>query len=125
MNNWTPGSLLFWFAVAIVVPGIIVHFTLGRKGGHHLFDKDNLSADQIKNLPFDMVRKRTIWNLKGSAATIIGLAVGMLLYPIACLVGLPINVFGISDQKLILYAAGAVVLVITLGPAVYRRWHGD
>lgn len=125
MNNWTLGSFLFWIALAIVVPGVIIHFTLGRKGGHRLFDKDNLSADQIKNLPFEMVRKRTIWNLKGSAATIIGLAVALLLYPVACVVGVPINVFGISDQTLILYAAGAVVLLITLGPAVYRKWHGD
>ena len=125
MNNWTLGSFLFWFALAIVVPGVIVHFTLGRKGGHHLFDKDNLSDDQIKNLPFEMVRKRTIWTLKGSAATIIGLGVAIMLYPVACLVGLPINIFGISDQKLIIYAGGVVVVLITLGPAVYRKWGGD
>lgn len=122
MNDWTPGSLLFWFAVAIIVPGVIVHFTLGRKGGHHLFDRDNLSPDQIRNLPFEMVKKRTIWSLKGTAATIVGLAAAMLLYPLGCLIGLPINVFGISDQKLIYYAAGSVVLLVTVGPAIYRKW---
>lgn len=61
MNDWTLGSFLFWLAVAIFVPAIIVHFTLGRKGGHRLYDKDNLSKDEIRNLPFDMLRKRTIW----------------------------------------------------------------
>lgn len=114
-NNWTLGSLLFWFALAIFVPGVIVHFTLGRKGGHHLFDKDKLTSDQVKDLPFAMIRKRTAWNLKGSAATIIGLAVALLIYPVACAVGLPINVFGVSDQTLIFFTAGGIVLLITLG----------
>jgi len=125
MNDWTLGSFLFWLAVAIFVPAIIVHFTLGRKGGHRLFDKDNLSKDEIRNLPFDMLRKRTIWNLKGSAAAIVGLAVALTLYPLGCLIGLPINVFGITDETLIFYAAGAVVLLITLGPALYRKWHDE
>ena len=125
MNDWTLGSFLFWLAVAIFVPAIIVHFTLGRKGGHRLFDKEKLSKDEIRSLPFDMLRKRAIWNLKGSAATIVGLAVALALYPLGCLIGLPINIFGISDEKLIFYAAGAVVLMITLGPALYRNWRGE
>lgn len=125
LNNWTLGSFLFWLAAAIIVPAIIIHFTLGRKGGHRLFDKDNLSKDEIRNLPFDMLRKRTIWNLKESAAAIVGLAVALALYPLGCLIGLPINIFGISDEKLIFYAVGAVVLTITLGPALYRKWRGE
>jgi len=125
MNDWTLGSFLFWLAVAIFVPAIIVHFTLGRKGGHHLFDKDNLSKDEIRNLPFDMLRKRTIWNLKGSVAAIVGLLVVMALYPLGCLIGLPINVFGISDEKLILYTCVLIVLIITLGPALYGKWRGE
>jgi hypothetical protein len=125
MNNWTLGSFLFWLVVAIFVPAIIVHFTLGQKGGHRLFDNDNLSKDEIRNLPFDMLRKRTIWNLKGSAAAIVGLAVALALYPFGCLIGLPINIFGISDEKLIIYAAGAVVLLITLGPALYCKWRDE
>ena len=125
MNDWTLGSFLFWLAVAIFVPAIIIHLTLGQKGGHRLFDKDNLSKDEIRNLPFDMLRKRTIWDLKGSAAAIVGLAVALALYPFGCLIGLPINIFGISDEKLIIYAAGAVVLLITLGPALYRKWRDE
>lgn len=125
MNDWTLGSFLFWLAVAIFVPAIIVHFTLGRKGGHRLFDKDKFSKDEIRNLPFDMLRKRTIWNLKGSAVAIVGLAVALALYPLGCLIGLPINIFGISDEKLIIYAAGAIVLMITLGPALYRKWRDE
>lgn len=125
MNDWALGSFLFWLAVAIFVPAIIVHFTLGRKGGHHLFDKDKLSKDEIRNLPFDMLRKRTIWNLKESAAAIVGLAVALALYPLGCLIGLPIDIFGVSGEKLIIYAAGAIVLTITLGPALYRKWRGE
>ena len=49
----------------------------------------------------------------------------LVLYPLGCLIGLPINVFGISEQKLTFYIAGVVVLLITLGPAVYRKWRGD
>lgn len=125
MNDWTLGSFLFWLVVAIFVPAIIVHFTLGRKGGHHLFDKENLSKAEIRNLPFDMLQKKTIWNLKGSAAAIVGLLVVMALYPLGCLMGLPINIFGISDEKLILYTVGVFVLLITLGPALYRKWRGE
>ena len=125
MKSWTLGSFLFWFALAILVPGIIIHFTLGRKGGHHLFDDEMRSADEIRKLPFEMVRKRTVWNRQGSAAAIMGLAAVLVLYPLACLMGLPINVFGISDQKLTYYIAGVVVLLITLGPAVYKKWRGD
>ena len=125
MNDWTLGSFLFWLVVAILVPAIIVHFTIGRKGGHHLFDKDGLSKDEIRNLPLDMLKKRTVWNLKGSAAAIVGLAVALVLYPLGCLIGLPINIFGISDEKLIFYVAGAIVIIITLGPALYRKWHDE
>jgi len=70
-------------------------------------------------------RKRTIWNLKGSAAAIVGLVVALALYPLGCLIGLPINIFGVSDEELILYAVGIIVLIITLGPALYRKWHDE
>ncbi len=125
MNDWSLGSFLFWLAVVILVPAIIIHFTLGRKGGHHLFDNDNLSNGEIRNLPFDMLLKRTIRNLKGSAAAMVGLVIALTLYPLGCLIGLPINIFGISDEKLIFYVAGAIVLIITLGPALYRKWRDE
>jgi hypothetical protein len=121
MNNWTLGSFLFWLAVAILVPAVVVHFALGRKGGHRLFDKDNLSADEVRKLPLEMLKRRTIWNLKGSAAVIVGLVIALALYPVGCLVGLPINIFGLSDEKLIFYTAGAIVLLVTLGPTLYRK----
>lgn len=121
MTDWTLGSFLLWLALAVMVPGILIHRILGRKGGHHLFDKDKLSADQIKNLPLSMVKQRTLWSLKGTAAAMIGLAAALALYPLGCLLGLPINIFGISDQKLVFYVSGAVILLATIGPALARR----
>ncbi len=123
MNTWSLGGVLFWLAVAIFVPAVLVHFTLGRKGGHHLYDKDGLSAEETRNLPFEMLRRWTLWQLKGSAATLVGLLVAVVLYPLGCLLGLPINLFGISEQKLTVYIIGVVVLGLTLGPALYRKWH--
>ncbi|MRR50403.1 MAG: hypothetical protein EG825_05730 [Rhodocyclaceae bacterium] len=122
MNDWTVGSFLFWLAAAILVPAIIVHFTIGKNGGHRLFEKDDLSKDEIRNLPLEMLRKRTRWNLRGSAAAFFAVAFVMVLYPLGSLIGLPINIFGISDEKLIFYTAAILVLAITLGPAVYRKW---
>lgn len=125
MNDWTLESFLFWLAVAIFVPAIIVHFTLGQNGGHRLYDNKNLSKDEIRSLPFDMLRRRTIREMKGSATIIAGLAVALALYPLGCLLGLPINLFGIPDEKLIFYIAGAVALLIIFGPSVYRKWRDE
>lgn len=125
MNDWTLESFLFWLAVAIFLPAIIIHFTLGQNGGHHLYDNKNLSKDEIRSLPFDMLRKRAIWEIKGSAAIIVGLVVALALYPLGCLVGLPINIFGISDEKLIFYVAGAVALLIIFGTPAYRKWRDE
>lgn len=125
MSHWTLGSFLFWLAIAIFVPAIVAHFTLGRKGGHRLFERDNLSADEIRNLPLEMLKRRTVWNLKGSAATLVGLLIALALYPAGCLLGLPINVFGISQAKLVLCTAGAVVLLVAAGPALLRKLRGE
>lgn len=125
MNDWTSGSFLFWLVVAILVPAISVRFLLGRNGGHRFFENDGLSKEEIRKLPLEMMKRRLVSNLHGSAATMVGLLVALALYPIGCLIGLPINVLGISDEKLILYTAGMVVLLITLGPALYRKWNQD
>lgn len=125
MNNWTPGSFFLWLAAASFVPAVIVHFTVGRKGGHHFYDRDNLSGAEIKKLPLDMMKKRTIWQLKGSVAVIAGLSIVLVLYPLSCLIGLPINMLGIPDEKLIIYATGAIVLLVTLVPALYRKWRDE
>jgi hypothetical protein len=120
-HDWTLGSFLFWLAIAVAVPAIIAHFTVGRRGGHHLFDRDGLSDEEIRQLPFTMFKRRTIRSLRGSAAVAVGIAAALALYPLGCLLGIPINVFGMSDQALMFCVAGAVVLAITLGPALYRR----
>jgi hypothetical protein len=123
MNNWSPGSVLFWLATAIFVPALLVHFTLGRKGGHHLFDKDGLSPEETRKLPLEILRRRIARQVKGSTAVLAGLLVVVVLYPLGCRFGLPINVFGISEQKLNMYIIGVVVLGLTLGPALFRKWH--
>ena len=123
MNNWSLGSVVFWFALAIFVPALLVHFTLGRKGGHHLFDKDGLTPEEMRKLPLDILHRRIGRQVKGSKAVLAGLLVVVVLYPLGCRLGLPINVFGIPEQKLNIYIIGLVVLGLTLGPALYRKWH--
>jgi hypothetical protein len=123
MNNWSPGSVVFWFALAIFVPALLVHFTLGRKGGHHLFDKDGLTPEETRKLPLDILHRRIGRQVQGSKAVLAGLLVVVVLYPLGCRLGLPINVFGIPEQKLNIYIIGLVVLGLTLGPALYRKWH--
>ena len=122
MKDWTLGTFLFWLLVAIVVPGIVIHFALGRRGGHRLFDKDGMSADEVRRLPLDMTKRRIGWQLRGSAAALAALALVAALYPLACLLGLPVNLFGIANDKLLWWLAGVVVLAITLGPALLRKW---
>lgn len=124
MNDWSLGGLLAWFAAAIFVPALLVKLTLGRKGGHRLFD-DDPSVKDVRALPLEMTRRRTVWKLKGSAAMLAGLGMALVLYPVACLLGLPINAFGWPREKLIYYTIGVIVLVATLGPAVYRKIRGE
>lgn len=121
MNDWTLGTFLFWLLLAILVPGIVIHVLLGRKGGHHGFDKDGPSAEGVRRLPLEMTRRRLGWQLRGSAAALAAIALAAALYPLACLVGLPINVLGIPDDRLLWWLAAVVVLAITLGPALLRK----
>ena len=112
MNDWTLGSFLFWLAVVIAVPGVIIHFTLGRRGGHHLFDKDGLSADELRRLPLTMTGRRIRRDITSSAATLTALVVVLALYPAACLIGVPINVLGIAPGKLVWWLVGGVAVVM-------------
>lgn len=125
MNNLSLGTLLMWFAIVIFVPAIVIHFTLGRKGGHHLYDDRKLSPEEIRRMPFEMSRRKTIWHLKGAATTIAAVLIVAVGYPLGCLVGLPINALGISDRKLTYFAIIGVVVALTLGPTLYRKWRGD
>lgn len=120
MTHWTLGEFLFWLLIAILVPALIVHFTLGRNGGHHLFDKDGLSPKEIRDLPFKMFRRREERKFKSSLALLIGLVAAMVVYPLGCIVGIPINVFGISDQTLFYMIAGGVAVAILFATARNR-----
>lgn len=124
MKDWSPGSLLIAFVLAVLVPALLARFTLGRKGGHHLFDRDGLTPEEIRRLPLEMARRRTVWSIKGLLAALVAFAIVLVGYPLACLIGLPVNVFGISREKLLYALAIAAVLGITLGPALWRKWRG-
>jgi len=119
MNNWSTGSVLFALLLAVFVPALVIHFTLGRKGGHHLF-KD-VPEKKIGDLPFEMMRFKIRNNLRGSFATLVGLGVALALYALACKVGLPLNVFGLSDQKLTFAIALGVGLLVIAGLAIAGR----
>lgn len=122
MHDWTLGSFLFWLLIAIAVPALLVHFTLGRNGGHHLFAKDRLTSEATRKLPLTMLKNTTRWRLKGSAATLLGLMVALVLYPLGCMIGLPINVFGIPDETFVYLVALGVAVLVMLGPVLYRKW---
>ena len=91
MSDWSLSSFLMALLVAIFVPALIIHFTLGRNGGHHLF-KD-MPKDKVKDLPLEMLRSRLRHQFHGSFATLIGLGVTLALYPLACKLGFPLNIF--------------------------------
>lgn len=116
MDNWTPGSFLLALTLAILVPALVVHFTLGRKGGHHLF-KD-VPQEKIRDLPFEMMRFKIRNNLRGSLATLAGLGAALALYPLACKLGFPLNVFGLSDQQFTFAVILGVGLLIIVGLAI-------
>lgn len=106
----TTGETLLALIAAVLVPGIIVHFTLGRNGGHDLLK--GIPKRDIRGLPLKVSTDQIKRNLRGSLATLIGLGVAALLYPMGCMLGLPINVFGIPDDKFVLLFALGVALVI-------------
>ena len=114
MTHWTLGEFLFWLALAIFVPAIIIHFTLGRNGGHRLFEKDGMTPEEIRGLPYQMLRKKLARQGRGAIGVLAGLAVALVLYPLGCLVGMPVNVFGFSDQTLFWLVTGGVIAIAAL-----------
>lgn len=114
MENITLGSFLLLLTIVIFIPAIIVHFTLGRNGGHHLYDKLGLSQRQIRDLPIHMLKKRLLWNTNGSLYTFIGLLIAMIIYPLGCLVGLPVNKLGLPDTVLISSIVVSTIFLILL-----------
>ena len=81
MNHWTPGSFFLALAAVILLPALVIHFTLGRKGGHHLFG--DLPREKARDLPFAMLRFNLRNDLRGSLATLAGLGLALAAYPLA------------------------------------------
>lgn len=71
MDAWSPLQVILALLAAIFIPGVLIHFTLGRKGGHHLFEK-SLSQEEVRGLPVSMLSFRLRNNLIGSLAVLIG-----------------------------------------------------
>jgi hypothetical protein len=75
MEDWSAGQVIVALILAVLVPGIVIHFTLGRNGGHHMFD--DMSPEERRNMPIEMA-KRTIKNrLIGGFGVLVGLAVAV------------------------------------------------
>jgi hypothetical protein len=92
MENFSNVQIILLLVLAVLIPGIIVHFTLGRKGGHHLFEKD-LTKGEIRDLPFSMLTFRTRNNLIGSLVVLLGTATVIYISKIVC------NAFGVTSEK--------------------------
>ncbi|MEW5770785.1 MAG: hypothetical protein AB1831_10545 [Pseudomonadota bacterium] len=105
--------------LVVFIPALLVHFTLGRNGGHHLFK--NVPKEKIRDLPYEMMRSRIRRDLRSSFATLVGLCVALVLYPLGCRLGLPINFLGLSDQALVFYVTVGVGLLILIGYSIRGR----
>lgn len=118
----TTGQTLLALLAAIIVPGLIVHFTLGRQGGHHLFG--NLPPEEAKRLPQKYLDDQLRRQGRGATSTLLALVVALTVYPLACRLGLPLNAWGLSPTQLFWWTAGGVVVLVAL---LRRRWreHSD
>ncbi len=76
------GAVLVALLLAVFVPALIVHFTVGRNGGHRLFE--DMPPDQVRDLPLEMVRFRLRHQLRGAIAILSGLAVALAFYAAGC-----------------------------------------
>ena len=123
MNDMTPGSVLLALVLAVLIPALIIHFTLGRNGGHHLFK--NMPKDKVKELPLAMMRSRIRNNLRGSFAMFVGLGVALSLYPLACKLGLPLNVFGLTDEQFVFSVTLGIGMLVIAGFTVLGRRRGN
>lgn len=107
-------EFLFWLVLAIYVPALLVHFTLGRNGGHRLFEKDGLTPEEVRALPFQMLSRKLERQGRSAFAVLMGMAVALVVYPLGCLIGLPLNALGLSNQTLFYLIVGGVVVALTL-----------
>lgn len=119
MSDWSIGSVLLALLAAIFVPALLVHFTLGRNGGHKLFK--GKTREEIRDMPYEMMRTRVGNRLRSSAATLIGLFVVVVVFPLSCRIGMPINFLGLSDRQLTGMIIMGVVVVALVGLVVLGR----
>jgi hypothetical protein len=119
MPHWTLVSFLAALLLAIFVPALIIHLTIGRKGGHSFFK--SVPKEEMKSLPFKMLNSRIRNQLVGSSATLIGLAIALTLYPLACIIGMPLHKFGLSDNQFVFAVTLGIVLLVRIGFAIYRN----
>jgi itaconate CoA-transferase len=121
MNHWTPGSFFLALAAVILLPALVIHYTLGRKGGHHLFG--DLPREKARDLPFAMLRFNLRNDLRGSLATLAGLGLALAAYPLACRLGLPINFLGLSEKQLFFapFLGGGLLVLVVLSLLRRRR----
>jgi len=92
MESWTLLQIIISLALAIFIPAFLIKFTLGKNGGHHLYDKE-LSPDQIKKLPFTFAYTNAKNKLVGSLITLVGLSFVLLLLNFVC------NAFGLANNQ--------------------------
>lgn len=83
MEQWTLSQIILAFVAVIFIPGIIVHFTLGKNGGHHLFDEE-LTPEEIKKLPYTMLYFRTKHKLISSSVLAISLLIILTIQRTFC-----------------------------------------
>ncbi len=105
MNEWTLGSFLVTL-LAVILGGAVVGFILQRTLFRNLHVED----------PMVMFRRLERNKARGGLMVLAGLAVLVLIYPLASRLDVDLNVFGLSDKWLtfLLILGGGLLLRVYL-----------
>ncbi|HHI79786.1 MAG TPA: hypothetical protein ENK02_07375 [Planctomycetes bacterium] len=112
MSDWPLGFILLAFAGAILIPALVIRFTIGRNGGHHY---EGLGS------AMEFTRRYHQKKMAGSKFALVVLALLLLMYPLSCKLGFAIPSLDLSQGNSDLYVWGALALGGAILVRVFRN----